>query len=233
MANEHSYAAFVSVLSNIHIKAHVSSPYRDGPYKALIVVSRSMCEPFKNQPESSLTRLREISKRMWLPEGGVEIQFHVDDNKLFHPSARGGLKHTVAHAWPICNMLSGEDITKNPPPESLNSGENKVRYFKLDIPAKVVDYNTPILDVFDILGRSKCHVCYQGGTAWLSICMDIPTIIVHAFEPLNHLHYKAKLFGQATNINAVRDGKVDMLRQHPMETHVMLEQLPKALDGYT
>jgi len=233
MANEHSYAAFVGVLSNIHMKAHVSSPYRDNPYKALIVVSPSMCEPFKGQPESSIDRLRVISARMQPPDGGIEIDFHIDDNPMFHPDSPGGLKHTVTHAWPICSTVSGEIITKNPPPRSLDSGPNKVRYFKLDCPGVALDYNMPIRKVLDLLGRSKCHVSYQGGTAWLSVCMGIPTIIVHAYRPLDHLHYKAKLFGQDTNINAVRDGMVDMLRQHPMETHVTLDQLPAALDDYT
>ena len=233
MADEHSYAAFVGVLSNIYMKAHASSPYRDEPYRALIVVSWSMNRSFRDQPECSLTRLMAINDRMKPPDGGIDLQFYVDDCDLIHPDAAGGLKHVVAHCWPIIGKGVGKYVTKNPSPKALNKGPNKVRYIEFDIPGRVIDYNTPITDVFATLENSKVHVCYQGGTAWLSVAMGIPTIIVHAHKPLDHLHYKAKLFGQDTNINVTRDGKIALVRRHPLEKHVTLDQLPAALAAYS
>jgi hypothetical protein len=233
MADEYSYAAFVGVLSNIYMKAHASNLYRDKPYRAAIVVSPSMCKPFRGQPESSLVRLQAIDDRMPDPAGGIEVEFHVAEKTMFPPSAKGGLKHTVSQAWPIEGAGAGKYITRNPPPEVLNKGLNRVRYFTLDVPGKVIDYNTPIEDLFNCLKHSKCHVCYQGGTAWLSVCMGIPTIIVHAFKPDNHLHYKTKLFGQDVNINILQGDKIIRVRRHPMEIHTSLEKLDAVLDDYS
>jgi len=233
MADEHSYAAFVGVLSNIYMKAHASSLYRVEPYRAVIVVSPSMCKPFRGQPDSALTRLQAIADRMPDPVGGIEVKFHVAEKTMFHPSAKGGLKHTVSQAWPIGGVGPGKYITKNPPPKVLDKGLNKVRYFTLDMPGKVIDYSTPIDELFARLKHSKCHVCYQGGTAWLSVCMGIPTVIVHPFKPAEHLHYKTKLFGQDLSINILEGDQITRVRQHPMEIHTSIEKLGAVLDDYS
>jgi hypothetical protein len=234
MAEEHSYASFVSVLSNAHMRAYASKPYRDGPYKANVVISPSMLKPIKGQPDSALDRLQAINDRMFMPECDVDVAFTVAKKTMFHPDAICGLKHPTAQCWPIRKDGTADYITKNPSPQELARGMNKVRFFSLDkVPGKAVDYNTPIDELFAILDYSKCHVSYQGGTVWLSIAMGIPTIVVHAFIPEGHQPYKTKVFGQDININVLQDGLIMQVRQHPMEVHTTIGKLDATLSDYT
>ena len=61
MKNEHSYAAFIGILSNIYMKAHASSIFRTQPYVAALIINSEMIKPIKNQPESSLERLKAMT----------------------------------------------------------------------------------------------------------------------------------------------------------------------------
>lgn len=241
MMNEHSYAAFVGVLSNIYMKAHASGQFRTSPYKAALVVSPSMAKPYKNQPESSLERLKFIISHLRTPQGGIEIGIFVGNSSAFSGTSKIGLKHTVSQCWPIKREEQERElVTLNLPPPQLASGANKVRYFTrktIDKSlsghiVKPIDYNTPIHTVFSLLEKSKALVCYQGGTAWLGVCMGIPTIIVHPGNVANQLHLKTKLFGQDLgNINVLNQkGMIEHVRSHPREIHVNVKDLKGALN---
>lgn len=241
MMNEHSYAAFIGVLSNIYMKAHASSIFRSTPYKAAIVISESMLTQYKGQPDATIERLIKIEKRMKPPDKNIELGFFVTDNRgLFSNLAKIGLKHTVSQCWPIIYTPCDKDIiTINLPPQQINSGDNKVRYFNYsDIEHSVgdkttlfLDYNTPIDSVFNSLRHSKVHISYQGGTAWISVAMGIPTIIVHPRDIVNKPHLKFKLFGQDLgNINILdAHNMIVHARSHPAEHHTHLSNLDHKL----
>jgi hypothetical protein len=248
MKNEHSYAAFMGVISNMCMKAHASSFLRTKPYKAVLVIDQSMTRPYNNQPESSLERLISIVKQIKRPRGGIEISIYVAECDMFYIHGKVGLKHTVSHMWPLKCQSTNEIITINFPPRKLYSGENKVRYFDArDLGKKTIskiqqniDYNWTIKDVFSILSRSKLHISYQGGTSWLSICMGIPTIIVHPNvehiydESLHNHHQKFKIFGQELgNVNYVDAyGKIRHDRQLVNEIHTTPKRLRSLIEEY-
>lgn len=238
--NEYSYAAFVGVLSNIYMKAHASSIYRTEPYCAALMINTAMLDYYKNQPNSSFERLKFIISKMRVPNGGINLGIFLVDEDMFDPSAKIGLKHSVSQCWPICNSDEKKEfITVNLPPEQLRSGDNKVRYFSCDDirsnlmgNTQFVDYDTPILTLFYYLDRSKLHICYQGGIAWLSICMGINTAIVHPENYVNKIHLKHKLFGQDMgNINILNHkGLIIHPRIHPCEIHTDFKGLKKIVD---
>ena len=174
------------------------------------------------------------------PNNKIELGIFVtQDRGMFSSVAKIGLKHTVSHSWPMTRLSQHKDIvTVNLPPKQLKSGDNKVRYFEYkDIKAAInetvptfVDYNTPIEDVLELLNRSKVHICYQGGTAWISVAMNIPTIIVHTTVPSNQIHLKPKLFGQDLgNINIIENNKINHVRSHPVEHHIHINDLAQTL----
>lgn len=236
MKNEHSYAAFIGVLSNIYMKAHASSPYREQPYTAALIINRSMLRSYKNESESSLDRIKAILSRMIEPAGGIILGIYVVKNEMFSRNSKIGLKHTVSQCWPLKNNGVAKIITGNTPPNNLSKGENIVRYFsKQQITPyvdKFIDYSTSIENVFETLEKSKTHICYQGGTAWLSVAMNIPTIIVHPKNIPNSPHHKSRLFGQDLgNINIIEAGKITHVRQHPHEHHVVLKNIKQQIDN--
>ena len=245
MMNEYSYAAFVGVLSNIFMKAHASSMVVKTPYCAAIIVSKSMLDPYKGQPDTILNRLMKITQQMKEPARKVKIGFFVtDDRSIFGDKAKIGLKHPTSQCWPMHNESRCKDtITVNLPPPQLNRSLNKVRYFTInDIDAAIVnqqpvfmDYDTPIENLFESLSRSKAHICYQGGTAWLSVCLGIPTIIVHSTPRLSEMDdvsLKYKLFGQDVgNVNILNENKIDHVRVHPLEHHTHINDLKNTLRG--
>lgn len=237
MKSEHSYAAFVGVLSNIYMKAHASSPFRSKPYPSALVISSSMMTPYKNQPESSFDRLKFIISKLRIPAGGIELGIYVANGK-FAATSKVGLKHTISQCWPIQNSTGGRLFTTvNLPPKQLQSGSNKIRYFtKKDIglsgqSVKFVDYDTTIKELYSFLENSRFFVGYQGGSAWLSVCMGIPTYIVHSQHITNNLHLKFKLFGQDLgNINILdKSNNIIHVRQHPAEHHINIGDLKHTL----
>jgi len=241
MKNEHSYAAFIGVLSNIYMKAHASSVFRTQPYVAALVINSQMLEPYKNQPESSLVRLKAIVSRMKKIDDGIKLGIFLNDEGMFSDNAKIGLKHVVSQCWPINNTFNTKDfITINLPPSQLRNNENVVRYFEYsdiqksieDYEIQLVNYNTPISQIFDYFEKSKIHICYQGGTAWLSVAMNIPTIIVHPIRTASEFHLKFKLFGQDLgNINILNDyDQIDHVRIHPSEHHTYIEDLEETLE---
>ena len=244
MMNEYSYAAFYGVLSNIFMKAHVSSQFRKGAYDAAIIVNDAMTQPYNNQPESSVKRIVSIINRMPQPNKKINIGiFLATDMCLFKEHTKIGLKHTVSQCWNITNSNKHKNIiTLNTPPKQLDSSHNKVRYFVYnDIKDSLnnmvsvsIDYNMPIDETFNLLEKSKVHICYQGGTAWLSIAMNIPTIIIHPLNnPTEHeLHLKFKLFGQELgNINILdKNRKITHVRNHPCEHHIYISDLENVLE---
>ena len=245
MMNEHSYAAFVGILSNIFMKAHASSSFRDGPYQAVLVVSGSMMQPYLNQPESSFERLTTIVERMKQPNNGIELGIFLSDDGMFSKNAKIGLKHNVSQCWPIVNSetVNKDIITINVPHAKLNTRENKLRYFQFEqikgaidnTPYIPLNYDTTIEQIFSSLEKSKCHICYQGGTAWLSISMGIPTIIVHPQSTVDELHLKFKMFGQDLgNINILNNqGTIDHVRKHPAEHHINIKDLKNTIRKFT
>jgi len=240
MKNEHSYAAFTGVLSNIYMKAHASSIFRNKPYVAALVINGLMMEPYKNQAESSFKRLMSIASKMKEPKGGIILGIFLSNNDMFSESSKIGLKHTVSQCWSVENISKEKDIiTINLPPTQLRYGNNLVRYFEfndirknlVDAEIQFVDYDTPIKELFRHFENSKVHICYQGGTSWLSVSMGISTIIIHPINAVDELHLKFKLFGQDLgNINIINDhGKIEHVRRHPCEYHVHIDDLKKAL----
>lgn len=236
MKDEHSYAAFIGVLSNIYMKAHASSYFRHHPYQASLIISPSMTVPYKKQPESSLVRLQTIISKMLQPSKGINLGIFVGESEVFDNTSKVGLKHTVSQSWPLKNQQSKKDIiTVNLPPKQLSKKENEVRYFTLnDIHSSLVkyqienvDYYTSIKKLFTFLERSRVHISYQGGSAWISVCMNIPTIIVHPQQSLIPFHLKYKLFGQDLgNINVLnKQNKIIHVRTHPCEYHVTINKL--------
>ena len=242
MLDEHSYAAFIGVLSNIYMKAHASSPFRDVAYNAAIIISKSMHTKYKGQPDISSARLLKIANEMKVPDNGINLGiFMTDGSGAFDKKSKIGLKHTVSQCWPIRTSDTKTIITANLPPKQLKSGDNKVRYFKFDDirhaigknDVALIDYNTPIDSVFSSLNKSKVHICYQGGTAWLSVAMGIPTIIVHPTNINNHLHLKTKLFGQDLgNINILENNLITHIRVHPAEHHTHISKLKNILSRF-
>lgn len=241
MMNEHSYAAFIGVLSNICMKAHASSNFRDSSYVAAIVISSSMMHPYNNQPDTSFERLKTIFEKMKRPSKDITLGIFLSDDGTFSTEAKIGLKHCVSQSWPMINnkQANKDIITINIPQSKLNVGKNKVRYFQFDQikdaikdeSYSFVDYNTPIEQLFSFFEKSKCHICYQGGTAWLSVSLGIPTIIIHPIQLIDELHLKFKLFGQDLgNINILNNvGQIEHLRNHPCEHHVYINDLEKTL----
>lgn len=244
MQNEYSYAAFVGVLSNIFMKAHVSSSFRSSPYNAALVISPSMTKPYKKQPESSFTRLQYVVSKMIQPAKGIKLGIFVSESDVFDQTTSIGLKHTVSQCWPL-DMIQQEKtiITINLPPKQLVKGENKVRYFeRVDLnkaltgrQVKFVDYNTPIEVLFSQLQSSKVHLSYQGGSAWISICLGVPTIVIHPQLSFTPIHLKYKLFGQDLgNINILnKQRKVVSVRTHPQEHHTNLKNLRNKIQEVT
>ncbi len=238
--SEYSYAAFTGVLSNIFMKAHASSVYISESYKAALVIDPTMLDYYKNQTNSSFERLKFLISKMKNPYGGNNLGIFLVDEDIFDKSAKIGLKHSVSQCWPMYNSKVEKDlITVNLPPSQLKSGENKVRYFSyndiwgsLKGNIQIVDYDTPIKVLFDILERSKLHICYQGGTAWLSICMGIKTVIVHPKDYVNKVHLKHKLFGQDMgNINIINNAdNIVHPRMHPCEIHTDIKGLKKIVN---
>ena len=240
MMDEHSYAAFVGVLSNIYMKAHASSPFRSTPYKAAIIISESMLAQYKGQPDTTIERLIMIAESMKEPDRQIDLGFFVTNYRgMFSDTAKIGLKHTVSQCWPMVYTPHHKDIiTVNLPPKQLNSGDNKVRYFDLNhiksafdgTTPILLDYNTPVEYVIESLSRSKVHICYQGGTAWLSVAMNIPTIIVHPTHTHEKHHVKFKLFGQDLgNINIIDGEMINHVRTHPYEYHTHIGDLDNTL----
>ncbi len=234
MMNEHSYAAFMGVLSNIYMKAHAISSLRTSEYSAALIINESMTKPYKTQPESSLTRLKSIIARLSEPAGGINLSVYVGDSDAFAPQSKVGLKHSVSQCWPLRKSNTPQIITGNASPDILNKGENIVRYAPANIIApfvdQLMDYGTPISEVFGALEKSKAHICYQGGTAWLSIAMNIPTFIVHPTNITNQHHLKTKVYGQDLgNINIIQGEKIMHVRKHPHEHHVHISHLKKEL----
>ena len=239
MRNEISYAAYISVLSNIYMKAHASSPYRTEPYKAALIINSDMIEPYQNQANTPAERIIAIDERMISPEGGVSLSILVTDDNVFAKESKKGLKHTVSHSWPMTMPNVAKDvITLHLPPEKLGRDRN-IRYFHYDkikpalIGHQVIqqDFKQDITDVFKIFERSKVHVCYQGGTAWLSISLGIPTIIVHTQPNESNPHLKYRLFGQTVGtINIFEDGKIKAVKIHPFEHHIHIKKLKAKLD---
>ena len=246
MKNEISYAAFIGILSNIYMKAHASSIIRDNkPYIAALVISEKMMEPYNDQPESSFNRLKAIIERMEQPCNKIIIGIFLSNDGLFTKESKLGLKHTVSHIWPLMNnhTYTKPIITINTPPDRLKKAENRIRYFNLGVikkqlnnhPFQCIDYNTPINDVFTALDRSKLHICYQGGTAWLSLCMNIPTLIVHSLNNIQSFsmrQLKFRLFGQDLgNVNILNSNKlIEIVSQHPCEHHTGLHMLNKKIE---
>lgn len=240
LKNEHSYAAFMGTLSNIYMKAHASSVCREEPYSAAIIIDSKMMRPFKNQPESSFERLKFIISKLKTPRGGISLGLFLSDDDIFSKDSTVGLKHTVSHCWPMNVYSTKQIITANLPPPQLKGGKNSVRYFSandlksiLTREVKFVDYYNTIKQVFSHFEKSKVHICYQGGTAWLSVSAGIPTIIVHAVPPKNDLHFKSKLFGQDLgNINILdSDNRIRHVRTHPLEYHVHINKLRELLQN--
>lgn len=233
LKNEHSYAAFLGILSTICMKAHASSNIRSMPYQAAIIISSLMMTPYKKQPESSFDRLVFLISKLKIPAGGIDIGIFLSNDNMFTPDSKVGLKHPTSYCWPLKSNLKNESITANVPGKQLNSGLNIVRFFtkeqleeKINI-SKYIDYNYKIEYVFRILENSKIHICYQGGTAWLSIAMGIDTIIVHNVPSINYEHHlKFKIFGQEMgNINILMDDKIGLVRVHPLEHHITIDEL--------
>lgn len=239
MKNEHSYAAFIGVLSNIYMKAHASSSFRTLPYSAALVINETMIQPYNNQPESSFDRLKAIISRMIKPKNGINLSIFLSRDDMFSDKSKIGLKHTISHCWSLSNNFNNKNIiTINLPPEQLKEGKNSVRYFKFEDfgyinnqEKQFVDYDTPIEQVFNFFDHSIVHLCYQGGTAWISIAMGIPTIVIHPAKIINELHQKFKLYGQDLgNINILNNQqKIDHVRIHPSEYHIQIKDLNKIL----
>lgn len=236
LKNEHSYAAFIGILSNIFMKAHASSTFRTTPYNASLIITPSMTIPYNKQPESSLSRLKEIISRLKQPLHGINIGIFIGESKTIHKNTKNGIKHPLSQCWPLINdsSIKKSIITINLPPKQLNKGKNKVRYFtyediniNINENIKFIDYTTPISTVFSYLNKSKIHISYQGGTAWFSICLGIPTIIIHPNNKVDSFHQKYKLFGQDIgNINILDDkNKIIQVRHHPCEYHVNINNV--------
>ena len=124
MKNEYSYAAFMGVLSTLYMKAHVSNSFRTEPYNAVLIISKSMTKPFRQQPESSLDRIQAIVSRMVEPDGGINFSIFVAESTQFATDAKIGLKHSVSQCWPLKNNGQSKLITGNAPPSNINNGEN-------------------------------------------------------------------------------------------------------------
>lgn len=244
MKNEHSYAAFVGVLSSMFMKAHACADFRTRPYKAAVVIDESMTKPLKNQPESSFERIKVLLARMQSPKNQIEVGIFLGSSSVFAKGTKVGLKHTVSQCWPLqLEKKPKKILSVNLPPLELKAGQNKVRYFtQANISSAVagiksvnVDYSTPIQDVLNVLSQSKAHVTYQGGTAWLSVCAGIPTIVVHPQQSKpDSLHLKFKLFGQDLgNINILNNqDQIVHVRNHPAEHHIPLAQLQQTVKRF-
>lgn len=233
MHNEHSYAAFVGVLSNIYMKAHASAPFREGPYDAKIFCSDAMNTPYRGQPDSSVERLKAVARLMAEPYGGISLQFHIGNS--CNIVGKIGLKHSISQAWPMRGHAKSRHISVNLPPKRISKGPNSVRYFEWDGGDVYIDYDTPVKKVMDVLSHSKVHVCYQGGTAWLSVSMGIPTIIVHNadFKMRAPHNLKKRLFGQSLGqFNMLEGDKIVAVRSHPCERHIMAHQIDSVLRDY-
>lgn len=240
MKNEHSYAAFVGILSNIYMKAHASSVFRTRPYIAALVIDEKMISPYKNQPDSSFTRIKEIINRMKQPAGRIKLGVFLSNDGMFKENSKVGLKHTVSQCWPIERLSkSRKYITLNLPPSQLQYNENIVRYFEYDDVKKhvdndiqLIDYDTSINQLFDYLNQSYVHISYQGGTSWISVAMNVPTIVVHPTRIPTEFHLKFKLFGQDLgNINVLDDNdKIEHVRLHPAEHHIHIADLKETIE---
>lgn len=242
--NENSYAVFVSILSNIFMKAHACSLFRDIPYKAALIINDPMTKPYNKggkEPESALDRITHIISRMRQPIGGIQIGIFVgNSDKLFVDKKNVGLKHTTSHCWTIDRPEQPRDfITINLPPERFKAlGKNHVRWFSWkeimndlkNSNVHHIDYKTPIKTVFDKLDKGAVHVSYQGGTAWLSVCMNIPTIILHHNISEDERNLKFKIFGQDVGtINFLNGTQIVHARRHPSEHHVHVTDFGKTL----
>jgi hypothetical protein len=165
------------------------------------------------------------------PDGGISLSVCVGDSQQF--DAKIGLKHSVSQAWPIVGHKKAEHVSVNLPPKRLRTGATAVRYFEWAGGDVHIDYDTPIKKVFEVLSRSRAHVSYQGGSAWLSAAMGIPTLIVHPAKAKPEIHMKSRLFGQQLGqINILEGGKIRAVRQHPCERSVTLQGLDEALRDY-
>lgn len=241
LKNEHSYAAFIGTLSNIYMKAHASSTCRTVPYSAALIIDSRMTHPYKGQPESSLDRLKFLISKMRNPRGGISVGIFLSDEDMFSEDTKVGLKHSVSQCWPINVHSTKQIVTANVPPPQLKEGKNAVRYFTskdlrsiLARDVKFINYYTTIGQVFAHLEKSKVHICYQGGTAWLSVSAGIPTIIVHPVPFKNELHLKPKLFGQDLgNVNILNSkNQITHVRKHPLEHHIHIGKLKELLKKF-
>ena len=225
LKDEHSYATFVGVLSNIYMKAHACG----GRYQATIVISPSMTVSYRDQPESSEHRLRTIAARMPQPRGGLDLSIKVSTSPVI--DGKVGLKHPNQSCWPISADRQPRLLTLNMPPAGIHKAR---RFDDLGIHADIeMDYWTPVDDVLNALESSRVHVSYQGGTAWLSVAMGVPTLIVHPGNVDDGIEHKARLFGQALGqINILQDGKIRVVRRHPCEQHVSAQAIKEALRDY-
>ena len=243
MRNEHSYAAFCGYLSSIYVKAFLTQKITKQPYKAILYANDSMFKPFNEfQNESAVDRIKYINSKFVPLEYGINFNIvKYNQKEIFGEVEKKlqGMTHTTSQSWMIKNDENKELITCNLPLEKWKN-ENRIiksgRYFsKQDIedyiiPDEYIDYNTPIERVFNILEKSKLHISYQGGTAWLSVLMNIPTLIVHNNPDVDlkdvYKHLKLTTFGQdAGPINFFDGKKIKNSLRHPSEKNVLLHQL--------
>lgn len=238
MKNEQSYAAFMGYLSNMMIRAKTAASITGiNEYAAVIMVDEKMTRPYKDQPNTACERIHALFQRMNTGNGlYVTLTFYQYKEHQYQGATP---KHTVSHLFPMYRFTVDRNMmTLNESPITLRGPDNQIRQFSWGEKFKGVkiDYYTEIHEVLDMLDRSKAHFCYQGGTAWISIAMGIPTYIVHNTHqiPRRNQHEKYRMYGQELgNVTTIDNGKVVNVRQIDCEHHVTLNQAKSKYYGYS
>lgn len=231
MSNEHSYAAMLGYLSLVAHKAYTFRMISEEPFQALLVVDETMMSPIKGQPESSVDRIRYLATQMLNIEFDLWIAV-VEDTV---PT----MKHPVSCFWPVRRSASEEpNYYTVHLPHGLKGKENEVRKISLDSKKHVtVDYNLPVEKAIQKLSRAQYHMCYQGGTAWLSVALGTPTYIVHNVSklPKTQHHLKQRLYGQELGRITAYDPVhgINTKRQISFENHITVKEAQAIIDGHS
>ena len=240
MRNEHSYAAFCGYLSNLYTKAFLTEKIRKAPYEATLYVDDAMLRPRGQQKECAVDRIRFLESKFFPTKYGVNLKivpYQQEEMNLVFDPKNVGMTNTLSQCWKITHTNSKNIVTCNLPPkkwvEKTNPNHAGGRYFTQQqieehiTPDTYIDYDTEIEKVYKSLSQSTLHISYQGGTAWISLMMNIPTIIVHNnMLPMKRYQFKAKIYGQDVGTINWFDGKnLNWSLYHPFEQHVNLSEL--------
>lgn len=235
MRNEQSYAAFCGTLSYVYTKAFLLQKN----VKLYVHADSRMFSPVSSQPESAVDRIIFLNNKMIRKGFEVDLEIVEYDSMITMAEDQKsvGMIHPTGQCWSMKKDGGEHNITCNLPPQRrkfqrlavVDGGRlfSKEEIEKHVMPDAYLDYSTPIKKVYEHLNKSKLHISYQGGSAWISILMGIPTIIVHNLDPSKETkHYKIKIYGQDPGqVNYYSEEKIHVGERHPKEIHIRMNEL--------